>query len=116
MEHIEELAEKEGLDGPNDINMHVELEMSQNFKHLIEPKFCLCVPLAKGICCGFVSLKFTLILIALLDVTMGLASIFVGFVYIKSDSLNALLAITILVNIISCILAIIIIFVVIKQY
>ncbi len=84
-----------------------ELEMSTNFQHIREPKFLCCIPLARGICCGMVSLKFTLIAIALLDITMGIASICSGFIFYSYGDLNAAVAISICINSLSLVFAVI---------
>ena len=54
-----------------------QLEMSQNYSER-EPKFCFCVPLAKGVCCGFISLKIALFIIAAIDITIGGAALGIG--------------------------------------
>lgn len=53
------------------------LETTGIFK-ISEPKFCKCLPLAKGVCFGFLSLKSVLISIVLLDITIGGAALGIG--------------------------------------
>jgi hypothetical protein len=51
-----------------------------------EPMFCNCMPLSKGVCCGYLSLKLMLILIALVDITIGISAIVIGVVaFVKFD-------------------------------
>lgn len=54
------------------------LEMSLSLQSNREPRFCFCIPLAKGVCCGMVSLKHILIIIALIDITLGGAAVGIG--------------------------------------
>jgi len=51
-----------------------------------EPMFCNCMPLSKGVCCGYLSLKLMLILIALVDITIGISAIAIGVIaFVKFD-------------------------------
>ena len=45
-----------------------------------EPKFCRIFPLARGCLCGCISLRCAMIILTLIDITFGLAS--VGIIYI----------------------------------
>ena len=73
---------------------------------LREPKFCKLIPIAKGVCFGLVSLKIVLILIALVDITIGAASIGIGIIaFLKFKLPKALLSYSIL-NAICLVLAI----------
>ena len=54
---------------------------SNNFNQnssITEPRFLKCVPLARGSCCGYVSLRLTLMAIALVDITIGGAALGIG--------------------------------------
>lgn len=50
------------------------------YDELREPRFFKLVPIAKGVCFGLISLKIVLILIALIDITIGAASIGIGII------------------------------------
>ena len=66
-------------DDPHSPGRFNHLETSGSFNiSLREPKFCKCLPLAKGVCFGFLSLKSMLISIALLDITIGGAALGIG--------------------------------------
>lgn len=78
--------------------------MSQNFS-LREPKFCFCLPLAKGVCCGFISLKIALFLIAALDITIGGAALGIGIMAFFKMKLNLSLAAYAIINTVSLVLA-----------
>lgn len=43
-----------------------------------EPLFCNIMPMAKGVCCGLLSLKLMLIFIAVIDIIIGGAAICIG--------------------------------------
>ena len=75
-----------------------------------EPRFCCCIPLAKGICCGFVSLKIALIAIALIDITMGAASIGIGILLLVRGNLDTVYSVSIFVNFTGLCFAIFILF------
>ena len=79
--------------------------MSQNFQYIREPKFCFCIPLAKGVCCGLISLKTALIIISVLDIVAGGAAIGIGISAFVKFKLEISLAAYVLVNGISLILA-----------
>ena len=49
-----------------------------------EPKFLRIIPLARGCCCGCISLKCAMTILTLIDMTFGLASI--GIIYIMITS------------------------------
>lgn len=68
-------------------NRFNELEMSHNFSSMREPKFCFFIPIAKGVCCGFISLKIALMAIALLDITIGIAAMAIGIMMVSSGEL-----------------------------
>jgi hypothetical protein len=58
---------------------HSPLEQSQVLEDaFVEPRFCLLVPLSKGICCGYISLKKAMLLITLVDITFGGAALGIG--------------------------------------
>jgi len=64
---------------------------------LREPRFCKLDPIAKGVCFGLISLKLVLILIALIDITIGAASIGIGILaFLKFKLPGALLAYSLL--------------------
>ena len=66
-------------------------------EELREPKFCRLLPIAKGVCFGLVSLKIVLILIAIVDITIGAASIGIGVLaFLKFNLPGILLAHSIL--------------------
>jgi hypothetical protein len=69
------------------------LEMSQSLLSVKEPKFCYCIPLAKGVCCGMLSLKIVLIIIALIDITIGGAAVGIGVIAFHRSKLKPALAI-----------------------
>jgi hypothetical protein len=56
---------------------------------LREPRFFKLVPIAKGVCFGLISLKLVLILIALIDITIGAASIGIGIIAFLKFRLQA---------------------------
>lgn len=82
------------------------LEMSQSLSSNREPKFCFCIPLAKGVCCGMLSLKTILIIIALIDITIGGAAIGIGVIAFYRYKLKIQLAAYIFVCSVSLILAV----------
>ena len=90
--------------------------MSHNFSSLKEPKFCFCLPLARGICCGFISLQSTLIIIAILDITMGIASVCIGVILVKFGDLHPAVSIDIFVNLLSCLFGIAVLFAINKKH
>jgi hypothetical protein len=64
---------------------------------LREPRFFKLVPIAKGVCFGLISLKLVLILIALIDITIGAASIGIGIIaFLKYHLPGSLLSYAIL--------------------
>ena len=81
------------------------LEMSQSLSQARDPKFCFCIPLAKGVCCGLMSLKTILIIIALIDITIGGAAIGIGVVAFMKFKLKLQLAAYIFICSVSLILA-----------
>ncbi|CDW74775.1 UNKNOWN [Stylonychia lemnae] len=81
------------------------LEMSQSLQPSREPKFCLCIPLAKGVCCGLMSLKTILIIIALIDITIGGAAIGIGVIAFMKYKLKLQLAAYVFICGVSLILA-----------
>lgn len=69
------------------------LEMSQlNPMSMREPTFCLCVPLAKGVCCGLMSLRTALIIIAFVDIVMGGSGIAIAIMAMLKSNLELQLA------------------------
>lgn len=90
----------------NDHHRFNPLEMSQSLQSVREPKFCFCIPLAKGVCCGMLSLKTILIIIALIDITLGAAAVGIGVIAFTRYSLKVELAAYVFVCAISLILAI----------
>src|SRR5690348_16000774 len=80
------------------------LEMSQNYSHR-EPKFCFCLPLSKGVCCGLISLRITLIFIAIVDIVIGGSAIGIGVVAFMNSKLEIALVIYVIVNAVCFILA-----------
>eukprot|EP00347_Sterkiella_histriomuscorum_P019236 403342419 len=69
-----------GLNMNDDHHRFNPLEMSQSLQSNREPRFCFCIPLAKGMCCGLLSLKTILIIISLVDITIGGAAIGIGVI------------------------------------
>jgi hypothetical protein len=64
---------------------------------LREPRFFKLLPIAKGVCFGLISLKLVLILIALIDITIGAASIGIGIIaFLKFHLPGSLLSYSIL--------------------
>jgi hypothetical protein len=63
------------------------------------------LPIAKGVCCGFISLKIVLIIIALIDITFGGAAIGIGITAFMRFHLHLSLAAYVVINSISFILA-----------
>lgn len=82
------------------------LEMSQSLQHTREPHFCYCVPLAKGVCCGLISLKIALVIIALVDFTIGGAAVGIGITAFMKNKLHTELAVFIFIQAVSLVLAI----------
>lgn len=80
------------------------LETTGIFK-ISEPKFCKCLPLAKGVCFGFLSLKSVLISIALLDITIGGAALGIGITAFLKLKLEIALICYVIMNSICLILA-----------
>lgn len=64
------------------------------------------MPLAKGLCCGLVSLKNALIFIALIDITIGAAAIAIGIIAFAKFKLSLSLAAYTIVSFFSLIFAI----------
>ena len=98
----------------NDVRFN-QLEQSQNLSQLREPSFCKCIPIAKGTCCGFVSLKIILVIIACIDITIGGAAIGIGITaFLKSKLKMSIIAFA-LINGISFILAFACLYAIIKM-
>ena len=71
-----------------------------------EPKFLKCFKIATSCCCGCVSLKHAIVVLAVFDLTLGLASAGIVFMVIEEKlEASSFLAI-VLVNILAMILAI----------
>lgn len=77
-------------------------ELSQPFK---EPKFCSLLTPARGLFCGYVSLKWALISIALVDITLGGAALGIGITAFLRLHLHLSLIAFVLMNSASFVLA-----------
>ena len=78
--------------------------------HFIEPKFFKCLPMAKGVCCGLISLRIVLLLIVCIDISIGGAAIGIGVIAFVKYHLPTSLALYVIINGTSFILAIICIY------
>ena len=76
-----------------------------SFDEEAEPKFCKIIPMAKGVCFGLVSLKIMLILIAVLDITIGAGAIGIGIIAFFRLNLPGTLIVYTILNAICLILA-----------
>lgn len=88
--------------------------MSQNLSLNKEPKFCFCIPLAKGVCCGLLSLKTILLLMTVIDI--GIEGTTIGFgvtIFLRYTVPYALIAYLIL-NVLSFFLDLICLFAIVK--
>ena len=92
------------------------LDMSLSLKQLREPWFCFCLPLATGVCCGLVSLKTILIAIALIDITIGAATIGIGIIACVKKQLSLAMAAYIVINSVCFFLAGFAIYAIAKKY
>ena len=93
-------------DDPHSPGRFNHLETSGSFNlSLREPKFCKCLPLAKGVCFGFLSLKSMLISIALLDITIGGAALGIGITAYLKLKLEIALIFYVIMNSICLVLA-----------
>lgn len=92
-----------------------ELDQSQNFSSLKEPRFCMFIPLAKGVCCGFISLKTTLLTIVAIDIALSIAWVAIGVQRYLRSKLNSIYAIESSVNAVSLVLAVICLVAIIKK-
>ena len=57
----------------------LRLVEGEDFEFDLEPRFLQVFRLARSCCCGCLSLKTSMVIITLIDITMGIASI--GLVY-----------------------------------
>lgn len=92
-----------------------ELEQSQNFSSLREPRFLMFIPLAKGLCCGRVSLRTTLLTIVSLDLMLSVAWVVIGLDRFFRSELSSIYAIQSGINAICLILSIICIVAIVKR-
>ena len=64
------------------------------------------MPMSKGVCCGYLSLKLMLIMIALVDITIGASAIAIGVIAFAKFNLPISLIAYVVMNSICLLLAI----------
>lgn len=64
------------------------------------------MPMSKGVCCGYLSLKLMLILIALVDITIGASALAIGVIAFVKFNLKFSLVAYVIMNSICLLLAI----------